>query len=54
MKTRLSFTFPNSKTHSFLTHKKHKYAVVSTSKDASLGAFYTDDYAKAVKRANYY
>ena len=54
MKTRLSFTFPNSKTHSFLTHKKHKYAVVSTSKHARLAAFYTDDYAKAVKRANHY
>ena len=53
-KRRLSFTFPNGKTHSFLTHKKHKYAVVSTSKHASLGAFYTDDYAKAVKRANHY
>ena len=53
-KTRLSFTFPNSKTHSFLTHKKHKYAVVSTSKHVRLGAFYTDDYAKAVKRANHY
>ena len=53
-KRRLSFTFPNGRTHSFLTHKKHKYAVVSTSKHARHAAFYTDDYAKAVKRANHY